>query len=375
MNRIRDTVTAAAPVRPARYAINAALFFAALVVSCVVADRWLPYPDIPGISEKVEHLAIHGDDYDVLFIGSSRINFQIMPSLFDREVAARGGACTSFNAGIMGMRPPEEPFFLDQVLRLPHRRLRWVIIELSSLEARTPASRRSNARFVSWHDAPRMRLLEIWTAAECQTLLNSGAGGTSAVSRWWQLWDPISVFLLHVPAFCERTLNLGRATFLREHVLIPERTRRHALGKSPVLGKAHDGWAPYLVNPVMGKKERANYRQTYEGRLESPALEFQDPASDAAVQAMAAAVTRAGATPVFLIPPMTTERQYCPHPAADEPMIIWRFSDPRRYPTLFAIENRHDSLHLNTSGAREFSLALAARFVEELGQTPPPTPP
>jgi hypothetical protein len=56
-------------------------------------------------------------------------------------------------------------------------------------------------------------------------------------------------------------------------------------------------------------------------------------------------------------------------------MIIWSFSDPQRYPALFAAENRVDYLHLNTAGAKQFTLALAERFLEMSPNHVPPAHP
>ena len=60
------------------------MFLATFAASCGVLGRCLPFPEIPLVRDKIEYLARHGDDYDVLFLGSSRVHCQIMPSIFDR---------------------------------------------------------------------------------------------------------------------------------------------------------------------------------------------------------------------------------------------------------------------------------------------------
>ena len=346
------------------YLANGAIFIVAVVSAAFSLGRWLPYPDIPEAGEKIRYLASRGDQYDTLFMGSSRVNFQVVPTLFDQVLADHGHVTKSFNAGILGMRPPEQVFFLDRVLRLPHHRLRWVLIELTSLEARTPPSRRTSARFVLWHDWPRMMLLGKWMRAEWTALRREAAAAGSDRGKWTDLLEPAAVYLTHVPAFCVSELNLGRASFISERLQVPAANFVRWQKEYPGLGANLDGWMSYAGRETMTPKERSNYERSFDIRLHTPAAQFHDPASDAAVQAMSDAVVRAGATPIFLLPPVTSLSLYYPPPEMAKNMIIWDFSDPHLYPDLFAVESRIDDLHLNTAGARQFTAGLAQRFME-----------
>ncbi len=349
-----------------RYASNGLVFIGALLLGCVCFDRSLPYPDIPTAGEKIRYLALHGREYDTSFVGSSRVNFQILPSIFDQTLAASGRSSKSFNAGILGMRPPEQGFYLEHVLRQPHDRLRWVFIELTSIEARTPKSRTGSARFAYWHDARRLGLLWTWCRGEWAVLraeARSEQGSASQISMA-NYWEPLSVWFGHLPPFFRRTANLGRASFLAERWALPAPERTKQKNKWRALGKDRDGWMPSGSPEVMNEQEQTLYRQSYEACLTHPAVHFNNPASDAATQAMMDAVVRMGATPIFFVPPMTSERIYCPPPEMSEKMIIWNFADPLRYPELFAAENHLDPIHLNAAGAEVFSRILARRFAE-----------
>jgi len=358
-----------------QYFVNGLIFLLAVAFADVLPGRWLPYPNIPEAGEKIHYLAIHGNEVDTIFIGSSRINFQVVPSLFDEELAAHASASKSFNAGIIGMRPPEQGFFLDQILRQPHGRLRWVLIELTSLEAYTPESRRGSARYVFWHDGPRMMLLGTWMVAEWTALRGETTSAGAGQRRWTDFLEPVSVYLTHVPPFFEKELNLGGATVLSEKLLLSASELAKQRDRWPGLGEHRDGWMPYSVRETMNEDERAEYQKSYEARLQAAPVEFHDPASDAAIQAIFDAVTRAGATPIFIVPPTTSATQYYPPPGQTRNMIIWSFSDPHRYPALFAAGNRVDSLHLNTAGAKQFTLALAERFLELPAKSLPPSDP
>ena len=108
-----------------------AVFFIAFAASCGLLGQCLPFPQVLIVRDKIEHLARHGDDYDVVFIGSSHIQGQVMPSVFD-AMASRGGVhVKSFNAGVAGMFAPEDGYMVEQILKRPHHRLRWVFFELS----------------------------------------------------------------------------------------------------------------------------------------------------------------------------------------------------------------------------------------------------
>jgi hypothetical protein len=182
--------------------------------------------------------------------------------------------------------------------------------------------------------------------------------------RWTNYWEPPSVWLAHFPPFCKASLNLGRGAYLVENWLLPKSKRAKELNKWRTLGADRDGWTPYSESETMDEKMRAHYRQTYDARLAAPAEHFHDPGSDAAMEAMLKAVRATGATPIFFIPPMTSDRHYFPPPEMAKDMIIWNFCDLQRYPGLFAEESRLDYIHLNSAGARHFSRALAEKFLE-----------
>lgn len=367
-NVAETSLPVTAPSRPnpslSIHVLNGLSFAGALIFSCLLLTRWMPYPDIPAAGEKIRYLGLHGNEYETLFTGSSRVHYQILPSLFDQTVVEGGRASKSFNAGLLGMRPPEQGYFLDEILRQPHGRLRWVFIELVSLEARTPRSRTTSARFVSWHDGRRMGLLWTWMRAETARLREEAA---AKGERGWEgafFLDPLSVWLGHVPSFCQKTANLGRGSSLAGEWFATDSERASRQRKWPWLGAHLDGWMAYDPRETMNEQQLQAYQKSYEERLSTPAIPVNDPASDAATEAMRKAVIDAGATPIFFVPPMTSEKYYYPPPDAAGKMIIWNFSDPRLYPELFAPESRHDYIHLNTAGAKQFTRILGQRFVE-----------
>ncbi len=78
-------------------------------------DRLRPFPFIPVLSEKLEHFRAHGEQYDTVFIGTSRLFRHVIPEAFDAEMARLGCASHSFNYGVAGMDPPEFAAIIREV--------------------------------------------------------------------------------------------------------------------------------------------------------------------------------------------------------------------------------------------------------------------
>jgi hypothetical protein len=352
-----------APANGWRALGHGAIFLLAFALSCGVLGRWLPFPEVPVVREKVEHLARYGDDYDVLFIGSSRVQFQIMPSVFDRVAGEGGISVKSFNAGVAAMWSPEDGYVLEEILRHPHRRLRWVFIELSRLG--TGAEREALARSIYWHDTPRLRLLarRLWGQwGEARERL-SYVPDVGLGPRWDAFAEPAARLLEHTRQWLMRAVNLGRAVGLLTHWETFGKKKRKAGAK---LGEHGDGWTTAgRSRQQMSGEVRQKYERTYAERLTSPAgREPGDPVSQEALERTIAAVLRSGATPVLVVPPTTYEQNFYPRPERVGELLILDFSDVRQYPELFSPEHRLDLDHVNTAGARAFSVALATRFLE-----------
>jgi len=92
---------------------NTGIGAAAFLITCLILRVVLPFPEIDdGVSQKFRFFAAHKDEFDTLFIGSSRVYFQISPAIFDRVTRASGLPTHSFNFGIGGMYLPETSYLL-----------------------------------------------------------------------------------------------------------------------------------------------------------------------------------------------------------------------------------------------------------------------
>jgi hypothetical protein len=353
-------------------ALVSACFLVAFISSCALLSCYLPFPEVPTVREKIEYLARHGDEYDILFLGSSRIHQHIMPALFDEIVTANGLTVRSFNAGIPAMVAPENGYLLEEILRRPHRRLRWVFVELTTLGAQ--AGSEETSRFVYWHDNVRMAFLTriMWTNALWKQRRLAKDPATKFLDRW-DAWTVIAGrFWVHAHAWLVRSANLNRGSEVLNLHLEGPGWHDH-VGKD--LNDKDEGWAPASSRrQQMEAKLREEYQRAYADRLATPAVKDRgDPFSQVALERMLTAITKAGARPVLIVPPTMAGRNFYPSPERERELAVLDFSDVRQYPDLFAPEHRMDLGHLNTAGAEIFTRILAGQFVKiATGRTPAP---
>jgi hypothetical protein len=362
-------VTGGDPVPPSTsrpsarsYALNLGIFFAALAASAAILGRCLPFPEVPRVREKLEFLAKHGDDYDVLFVGSSQVNWQVMPSIFDRAVGEQGIPVRSFNAGIWGMMSPEDGYFLDEVLRRPNGRLRWVILELMPLSSRNYQDLAGTRREMYWHDGARTQLLTKRFVSECVAAVRGSKPFSGAAQDCFQSFGH---WLGNLSLYFKNSVHLGRGVnMLRRTLRLPVEKEDGSDNKTPVKdGNDSPKGGPPLSGQSLLNYERAyaNYIARGEDRYDSG-----DPASWAALRAKLDRLLKKNITPILIIPATVSPERYLPRQAAEQSLIVWDFSDPQKYPEFYAAHHRRDWVHLNQPGSEIWTEVLARRFVETM---------
>jgi hypothetical protein len=340
---------------------NGIVFLATFVLSCVLLAQFLPFPEVAMVGGKVRYLARHGDDYDVLFLGSSHVEMQIIPAIFDRVAGANGVPVKSFNGGIAAMFSPENGYLLEAMLRCPHRRLRWVFIELSPIAIK--AAGEQTSRFAYWHDNARLmlvvrRVCEEFVRTRQQVNEKSNATFTDRWMTWWTTGRQLGE---HVWAWLLRGINFGRGCdALNRWAGTPG--WKDDVRES--VGKEGDGWIGARQEfQVMPEAEQKNYDRAYAARLESPAVKDRnDEVFQAGLERMVNAIVKAGAQPILLVAPAPDARDFYPTVDRERELTILDFSDVRQNAELFLPEHRLDVAHLNTVGAKLFTEDLARRF-------------
>lgn len=356
--------------RPAaciRALLVAATWVTGFSVTAWIAGVCLPPAELPWlVRQKIDHLARQGDAYDILFIGSSHMQFHIMPSVFDHFLAGHGIALKSFNAGVAAMAPLEDGYFLDEILRLPHRRLRWIFIELAPVRSGIDRQRTGTERADYWHDWERFIIVTKRALQRMSRVRKSLAA--SPTKPWRERIEacipPLTDFTAHARSFAVRSVHFGRGAIVARGWILPKRQKRPR--DDGALGTDGDGWSRSAdaLQRISGER-LAHFEAAYANCLRTPSRQdTEDDVSDEALEILLPKVRRAGAVPILVVPPTPSEEYYFPRPERARELAIFDFSDVRKYPDLFRTENRQDIDHLNAAGAELFTRILADRFLE-----------
>jgi hypothetical protein len=331
--------------------VSAAVFSVAFAGVCLAIHRSLPPPEIPEVQEKLEYLSAHADDYDTLFIGSSHVFRQIDPKIFDETAAERGLQTRSFNAGIDGMQPPEDAYFLDEILKYRPKRLQRVFIEINQIRASVDQAKRGTERAVYWHDWERLE-------EEFREALDDVKESRHLRGKIKALWGPMGDFSEHIPLFIQNMSNLGRGAGLVDRTVRPEQPRVLWTG----LGARFNGYLG-IEGATMTEADRADYAAEIALRRTRPPNTVPGSATNReAVRRMAEKLEVIGVTPIFIVPPSIPSQNFRPSAEAKSAPAVFDFTGIEQYPALYEESVRLNASHLNAAGAETFSRALAERF-------------
>jgi len=332
-------------------------FALGLGLTCFGIGRSLPFPEVSVIRPKLDWLARHGDEFDVLVIGSSRVQQQFMPPIFDQIAAENGRPVRSGNAGVAAMFPPEDAYLIEQILRRPHRRLRWVLIELTGFGERFDLMFGGTSRLDYWHDSWRMWLFTKRFAVDFQRTDWEHAGSI------WQRSDLFSNLFSdwsnHLGAFLRRATNFGRGA-----ELLSERRRGgRKRSKFEDGGPNGDGWVDPGGAQVMDGRLLATYQRDYSIFREIPPAHTEDPVAEASLRRTIGRLRAEGIEPVLFLAPSVGRSEFWPRRLLED-VPLFDLADPVQYPELFDPANRRDGAHMNLAGSALYTRELARRFIE-----------
>jgi hypothetical protein len=339
---------------------NTGIGAAAFLITCAGLRVVLPFPEIDGgVSQKFRFFAAHKDEFDTLFIGSSRVYFQISPAIFDRITRESGMPTRSFNFGIGGMYLPETAYLLEQILELKPRNLKWVFIEYDEVQTKWPSENQTSRRALYWADWKRVSLLlrKLTDAGTDPLWQPSPTKLRDIVLRKKDDKNTRSLLTFYAGQFEKNYTNVARATDVLQYFLGRDTKERRAR----YLGVASDG---YVIRPNrMSPEQVAEYERGLAAAMAQTDTRPLSPYAVEAYRQCAQDVRKIGAKPIFLITPSTTELNV----AAESPgltSVVMAFNNPRTYPSLYRSEVRRDGQHLTKSGAEEFTRIVATNFVE-----------
>ena len=341
-----------------RAILHAGIAVFAFVLTCAGLNAALPFPEINSVSRNLRFFQRHQDEFDTIFLGSSRVRHQISPAIFDRTLTEAGLPTRSLNFGVNGLGTPENGYLLERLLEAKPRRLKWVFIELDEVQTeRVPVMERTR-RAVYWHDWKRTSLI-------FRAILNTGeaAGGFGVAKKIGALMlaggeeaaSARDLLFFHGALFLKNFTNLGRKSDLSRWIshLRDEETFSN-------LGPAGDGFIP--PSRQMPPGERAVYESQLKRAMAETGPRFVSAPTEQAYRLMADEVRKAGATPVFLVTPVTMQIELGFRSESGIAGTTMLFNNARAYPQLYRNEVRIDGNHLNSEGAREFTALVAENF-------------
>jgi hypothetical protein len=341
-------------IRPALLAAAAAAGFAALCAVLTAAIAPAPADSVL----RADWLRANGERFDTVFLGSSRTVRQVMPATFDAAMAERGPATHSFNLGTAGMRAPEDAFVLERALAGRSAPLRFVFVECNPVRLGIPLQDRGTMRAVYWHDMARVHVLwnRVWAHP---SLAPDGPYGMRV------LLGHLGEFADHLRHWVWNASRMGRAPDMIEPLLSSAARPMRTPGLA-WLGPSRDGYHPGRARPPMQGEELADYERELATALrEGKPDHYGDTESQAELARKRALAERFGARLVLVAPP-TIGEAFAPLPESG--FVFLDFSDPRRYPELFAAGNRNDRDHLNRAGALLYSRLLARELARKLDE-------
>lgn len=322
----------------AHHVLIATLFLIALTVTCGLLHSRLPFPSVPEIGPRFRYFAEHKDEFDTIFIGSSRIRHGIIPQTFDEQAVIHGLHTHSFNLGYSGMWPPESYYYLRQVLALHPKKLRWVIIELMDYRFGQADGEASTMRSVYWHDVQ-----------------HTGMAWRLVAESPLPFTEKIGLFAAQTQEFVQNMTNSGRVAEWIEQRYFPVKK------KSDTSWIARRGFDPEPATE-WSESARVEYQRQIaafqQARQETP----MRPGLAAAMKKLAREVEQAGAKPVFCVPPTVRPNEHFEAPSSSLLAPGFAFDDPARLPRLYLPELHYDPGHLNAQGADEFTRLLADRL-------------
>ena len=318
----------------------------------------LPFPEIEAISQKLRFFAAHKDEFDTLFIGSSRIYFQVSPAVFDDVTRGNGNPTHSFNFGIGGMHLPESAYVLEQVLKTKPRHLRWVFMELGELQIRWPHQVEGSRRALYWHDWRRTALVlrKILDAGTRPIWLPNVKKLRDVILTRKAHADTRTQLIFHAAQFEKSLANIARASDIADYFLWRQMNKHSA----DYLGPSGDGYVARAGG--MSATQTAAYERALALVMTQNGGRCISPYTAEACRQSAEKIRGIGAVPILLLPPSVTRLKADCSSSTQSLGIVMAFNDPRAYPNLYRSGVRRDEEHMTKTGAEEFTRLMAADF-------------
>lgn len=306
-----------------------------------------PMPEMMTITPKSDRYAAHADQFDTVFVGTSRTLYHVIPD--EVEAAASAAGCPGwsvFNFGVQGLNGAEQDWLIDRVVETGGDALKRVVIE-ETLPQPKDLAEATNKRARFFHGPGQYDAIvsSIWSFPEStpKRAFRTGVAAygvvydLSGVGRASERFFPQpGEDWIHNFDFREDGFEaLGEVTSdgieARRAAFLEDQTEFHAM----IENYDPNGTAPNL-------DARAAYTLSKIERLRAKGLNAS-----------------------YYIAPNPTELPRVPYvgqavAAAAPDFTIMNFNQPDLYPELFITDEWHDDAHLLREGATKLSRQIGA---------------
>lgn len=329
---------------------------------CAILNAGLPFPEVEIVSPKLRAFTWHKDDFDTVFIGSSHIQHQLSPAIFDRVMSENGQATRSFNFGVDAMHLPESGYALECLLDTKPRKLKWVFIELDEIQVGRFQQQSGTRRALYWHDWKRTSLVlrKILSAGRYGKWIPNPKKVRDLLIPRKGREETHDLYFFHAGLFAKNFTNVGRKIDASHWVSHSEK------GESATkdLGPAADGYAP--AKNQMSAKDAAAYEAELKRAMAEDKPKFVSSYTEEACRQCAEMIRKFGAIPVFLVTPITRQSEFRFRGNPNTPGAVMSFNDAKTYSSLYRTSARAEASHLNIAGAEEFTGVVAENFAKLL---------
>ncbi len=348
--------------------------------SFLLLSGWIrsgvPWSETLGVRAKVQAFAETKDEYDAIYIGSSRVFRAFRPDVIDPVISQRGKPFRSYNLGIPGMWSFESDRLLDEIIAMRPARLNWVLVETPiwkadlfsplrkiterSVRWHTPALTAHAMRSIALEDHPFEEKLRVGWRHLTQMAMRSG--NHSLGPSWWR-----SKFGLETPGFevSVRDYRESRGYSALESFDVPGTGERRRfflrdqaayLEAVQVLSDAQErggetgGDGPGISMP--GQTEAAGNSLAFENY------------NVAALRRQRARLSARNLNLAYIVlPELTPGRLFVDLHRRGELPLLFDYKQPSRYPDFYTIEGHFDFWHMSEAGAQRFSRLFARDFL------------
>ncbi len=293
------------------------------------------------------------NETDIVFFGSSRVHYGMVPAAFDEEMAAQGHPMRSYNLGISGQRAHDSLRTIEWALEQPRARLRYAIVELQTWDQRQRGTDWMTDQTIENH-IPQHLLARLSSIAQ---------SNQSTVDKAKNLLETSS----HTAA---NTLSLGQGRRILEDLIasaqghpipntwaVPDRgfqsSATTASEDSRKLAQELRDKPELAAARVATRMDPTNARY-YNGDFKYEEFQRQD-----------SLLRAAGLIPIYITVPYL----YLKSPSFEtvenlaKTYVIFDFDHPTNYPQLFEPALYFDPGHFNEAGAALFTRLVARTIV------------